>query len=63
MIIQILDVTARLEGASVRVEVIMGDRLLDPHTQTHVLLREGVNGINKVGIIRRQPVSVGHSFE
>lgn len=52
VLVQVLDVAAWLEGATVGVEIKVSHRLLDAHTEPHVLLGEGVDGVHKVGIVR-----------
>ena len=42
---------SRLVGAPIGVEVIVGYGLFDAHTQAHVFLGKGVNGVHETGII------------
>lgn len=49
------EVAARLEAASVGVNVDVTDRLLDPNAETQRASREGVQDVHKVRVVRRQP--------
>ncbi len=63
VLVNVLQVTSWLEVSSVGVEVIMCHSLLDAHTKAHTFLGEGVNGIHKLSIIRRQSVCGRHAFK
>ena len=63
VLINALQVTSWLEVSSVRVKVIMCHRLFDAHTEAHTFMGEGVDGIHKIRIIRRQSVCVRHAFK
>ena len=49
-------VTSGLQSAIVWVEVQMPHGLFDAHTQHHVVPGARVDGVNKYGIIGRQPI-------
>lgn len=61
--VELQEVAARLEGAAIGVEVIVGDGLFDAHTQAHVLPGESMNGIHKMGVIWRKAVVGGSSLK
>lgn len=61
--VELQEVAARLEGAPVGVEVIVGNGLFDAHTQTHVLPGKGMNSIHKIGIIWRKALVGGSSLK
>lgn len=61
--VEFQEVAARLEGAPIGVEVIVGNGLLDAHTQAHVLPGKGMNGIHKIGIIWRKALVGGSSLK
>ena len=63
VVVDVVEVAARLEGAPVGVEVLVGDRLLDAHAQTHALLGERVDGVHEVRVVGGQPVHRGHALE
>lgn len=63
MVVDVLNVTSRLEIPTVGVKVIMCHSLLDANTESHSLMGECVDGIHEVGVIGRQSVRVGHAFE
>lgn len=51
VIIDMHDVASRLKSPSIGVEVKVSNRLLDANAEAHLLLGEGVDGIDKVCII------------
>lgn len=63
VIVDVHEVAAGLKCPPVGIEVEMSHRLLDADAEAHVLLGEGVDGVHKVRIIRRQAVGRGHAFE
>lgn len=63
VIVNVPQVTSRLEVSSIGVEVIMSHSLLDAHTEAHTFMGEGVDGIHKVSIIRRQSVRGRHALK
>lgn len=63
IVIYIGHVTARLEVASIRIEVGMSNSLPDSHRYPNAGLRKGVDGIYKLGIVRRQPVRRRNSLK
>lgn len=48
------EVAARLEAASIRVNVNMANRLLDPDAEAQGPPREGVEDVHEVSVIRRE---------
>ncbi len=63
VLVNVLQVTSWLEVSSVWIKVIVCHSLLDAHTEAHTLMGEGVNGIHKLSIIRRQSVCGGHALK
>lgn len=63
VLVNVSQVTSRLEVSSVRVEVIMSHSLLDAHAEAHAFLGEGVDGVHKISIIGRQSVRGRHALK
>lgn len=51
MLVNVSQVTSRLEVSSVGVEVIMSHSLLDAHAEAQAFVGEGVDGVHKISII------------
>lgn len=63
VVVNAVQLTARLEFSPVGVKVIMRHSLLDAHTESQMLLGEGVNSIHKLSIVRGESVRGRHSFK
>lgn len=63
VLINVLQVTSWLEVSSIGVKVIMRHGLFDAHAEAHTLVGEGVDGIHKFSVVRRQSVRGRHAFK
>lgn len=52
-----------LKWSSIGVEVKVGNRLFDAHTESHALLSKCMDGIHKPSILRWESVSMRHSLK
>lgn len=52
-----------LKWSSIRVEVKVGNRLFNAHTESHALLGKCMDGIHKPSILRWESVSMRHSLK